>query len=88
MANPLDLHGLGEQSSRINMGREELQAYCDRMNAMGFAKQFGWHYFVNKRLGPNGMTYFVDRRDGPRPAPGPLAKETARALRPPRDKLI
>ena len=88
MANPLDLPGLGDRQDRMNWGKEELQAYCDRMNAMGFAQQFGWHYFVNKRMTPNGMQYFVDRRDGPRATPGPLAKETAKALRPPRDKLI
>ncbi len=90
MANPLDLRGAKDGSGEV-FDPQGLDAYCIRMNAMGFTQANGWQYFVNRRnleLDPGAKPkwqHFVDRRDGPRIVPGPVAKQVARALVPPRD---
>lgn len=91
MANPLDLRGAKAAESGEVFDPQGLEAYCIKMNAMGFTQANGWQYFVNRRNleidqnAPPKWQHFVDRRDGPRLTPGPMAKRVAQALIPPRD---
>ncbi|WP_158257941.1 hypothetical protein [Sphingopyxis lindanitolerans] len=91
MTNPLDLRGVKDGGSGDVFDPQGLEAYCIRINEKGFVKANNWQYFVNRRNletdpdMPPKWQHFVDRRDGARLVPGPMAKQVAKALIPPRD---
>lgn len=83
MSNPLTV---SNPAPFYKQSLDDLQAYADRLNRMGFVMANGWEYFINTRTMPDGSAQrYLERRDCRRDIPQQVARQAARALEAPRE---